>query len=182
MPGAEINLIPEETYLAKEKEKKRKYSIFRLTILVASLAAAVILSAASYSFYLNRQAAEVKGKADIERQKIDRMRKREILLFWTKNKITSIQKILSTKPAYEKQLKTLDFVIGLLGEGVDMTDYSFGPQNVNFTILVSDSQVLEAFINRLLEENKNQPYFKTIKLNSVDSQKDGGYKLSLSAN
>lgn len=181
MPGKDINLIPEETYIAKEREKNLEKSILRSTVLLTFLSAIFILTALAYSFYLNSQATTTAKKIDVELQKIDQMRKREITLLRTRNKILGIQSILATRPLYEKQLKSLDFMVSFLNEGINMPNYSFNANNVNFEILAVNSDFIEKFVNNLLEENKNQPHFKFIRIESVDLQKEGAYKLSLTA-
>ena len=123
----------------------------------------------------------VKKKLDIEHGKIDKLRQKEILLIWIKNKILAIQNILSTRPLYEKQLRSLDFVTDLLGEGMSISLYSFSSQKVDFEILAFDSDAVKTFTDDLMEQNKDQSHFKMLKIESVELEKEGGYSLSFTA-
>lgn len=181
MPGREINLLPEETFLRRARERSRQKSIFRLTLLTAFVTALLISGAFSYSFYITRQATQVKQKAEMERKKIEQMRSREILLLWTKTKVLAIQKVWPSRSLYEDQLKALDLVSGLFTEGLTLSRYSFDGTKADFTMLAANSTIIEEFIDSLLQENERQSVFKSIGIKSLSLEKDGGYKLTFAA-
>lgn len=182
MPGREINLLPEQDFIDKEKEKVRQKSIFRFTLLATFLTALVISGAFIYSYYLNNQSVQIKRKIDVETQKIDRMRKKESLLLVIKTKLQAIQKVLSGRPLYETQLKSIDLIFSLLSNQLILSDYLVEGKNFEFTLTVSDSTVLEEFIDQLIAENNRDPLFASIHLQSVELEKKGGYKLHLKMN
>lgn len=181
MPSLNINLLPQEAFLEKEKEKHRQKSIFRFTFLVVMAATILILVAFGYSFYLKSQASSLQQKAEIERGKIEELRRREALLLWTKIKVLAIQQALSTRPLYAAQLKALDLITGLLPEGASLTDYLFNAQKVELTLLAPNSKSVEEFIDKLVEENDRQTLFKEATIKSFTLEKDGGYKFSITA-
>lgn len=179
MPGREINLLPEQDFIDKEKEKVRQKSIFRFTVLATFLTALVILGAFIYSYYLNNQSAQIKKRINVEMQKIERLRKKEILLLVIKTKLQAIQKVLSTKPLYETQLKAIDLIFSLLTDQLILSDYLVEGKNFEFTLTASDSTVVEEFIDQLIAENNRDPLFTSILLKSVELDKNGDYKLHL---
>lgn len=178
MPDREINLLPEETFFKRTRERSRQKSIFRLTLLMAFVTALLIFGAFSYSLYITNQAAQVKKKAELERKKIEQMRNREILLLWTKTKVLAIQKVLSSRSLYEVQLKALDSVAGLFTEGLTLSKYSFAGNKADFTVSAANSTLIEEFVNNLLQENEQQSLFKSITIKSLNLEEGGGYKLT----
>ena len=179
MDTREINLLPEETFLEKEKQKVRQKSAFRVTLIIFLISALVIGVAFSYSVYLTSQISSIRKKTDLEKQKIERMKKREILLLWTKTKVLAIQKILGTRPLYESQLSSMDLLENLSSEGIDVTEYSMTGSKVEFTVLTDNSSKVEEFVNRLLDENTKLSLFEMVQLRSVEFRaKENNYKLS----
>lgn len=180
MPTREINLLPQETQLEKEKEKRRRNVVFQFTILAVFFTSLFVLGAFLFSLYLKNQATTVQKKIGIERQKIERAKDREILLLWTKTKILGIQKILTARPLYESQLAALDLVMSLMKEGLFLSEYSFDGPEIKFLVLAQNSDELATLVNNLKARNEKETLFGTIIINSVDLQKTGGYKLSFS--
>lgn len=169
----EINLLPEETAEKKAKEKRVKTSVFTLTTSVIILGILLILGVFLYGYYLTRQATSLKEKISREEQKIGRQKEKEYLLLATKLKILSLQKILTTRPLYENQLKSFDLIGRLFADsGFVLVDYSFSGSEVSFNALSPNSSSVEKFVDSILKENNEERLLKSIKIKSFDLQRE----------
>ncbi|MDP3998166.1 MAG: hypothetical protein Q8P89_00925 [bacterium] len=178
MVGREINLLPETAFAKKTEEKRRQKSVFGITFVIVILSSVFIFGAFTYSLYLRNQDAAIEKKTQLEIKKISSQSEKVILLGWIKSNLSAAQQVLTSRPIYETQLKSLDFVTGLATTSASLVDYSSSGKAADFTVIAADSTATEDFISRLLDENKTEPVLRSVKIKSVVLQKEGQYKIS----
>lgn len=169
MAKREINLLPTQTRLAKEREQKLKKIILVLTLSILSLFFLLNLGLFFYGTNLKNQAVELSAKAKKQEGKIESFQNKERLIYATREKLATLAKIFTTLAVPEENLKE---ILALLPVGATLESFSQDSQELTVAVLTPDAQTLGEFLKSLTNKDK----FSEVKINALNRRGQGGYK------
>ncbi|MBI4100330.1 hypothetical protein HY439_01180 [Candidatus Microgenomates bacterium] len=178
MDRKEINLLPEQAILKREKEKKKQRSLYGLTSVLISLTIIFMIAAFVYSFYLGREAKALTSKIDQEKTKIERNKKKEELLFFTKNKTLALNKILSSRPLHQKRLDSLEMLYSFLPAGSQIDSFVASERIIKITIHFPNSDTIKEFVEKTTDKTTLESLFGNVTISSLAKEKENAsYKV-----
>lgn len=175
MAAKNINLLGEERVLSPDVQRARKTlktgtSIFMVIFFLVVSAIFVM------SLYISNQLEATSRAVTSERARIKALEKNEGAYVLLKQKAVSLVQIMSNRYPF---IPLIEFMRQLTGEEAAIHALRLRESGeTEVVVSVANSQVLDRFINELLDESANR--FTRIELRTLHSTNDGRYDATLS--
>lgn len=172
----EINLLPSEEKIVKTYTSlQKKLKIVSTVVLVIT----GIFTSATLIFYmlLINEKAKLVSQIEASSTKINSFKAKEELIFVTKGKVTTANKILSGRVNYPVFLKNLS---DLIPEGIYFTDVRFNPEKIAFVGKAKSSIDMAGLISSLVS-TKGSEILNNISIDSLNADEKGFYAFGITA-
>lgn len=171
-----INLLPPEVR-AQEKKKARFYMIQAIGVVVTLVM--IFLSSLTVALRIlqNRNIASYKVRLASAEQKVSSLKSAEESLFLLKNRLAVIGANLGVS---SKQSATFILIDKLIPVSVAVSAINVETSGeVTLTVLVPDSEILDALVNNLTMKENNGGNISKVSVESLNRGKDNFYRVAL---
>lgn len=170
MPALGINLLPKEKATPQQKKVVAKITGVFIGILI--LYVLIVAGLFSYGSYLSIQGDSVKKQTAETETQIKNAQKKEILELALKNRMTEVNKIITSRTSYSNYLEKLQ---NLAPQGTNFGSFEFKKGMIS---AVGSSANVVA-VNNFIANLKKETMFSDILLGGLGRGKNGQYNFSL---
>ncbi len=171
-----INLLPPEVR-AQEKKKAKFYMIQVIGVVVTLVM--IFLSSLTVALRIlqNRNIASYKVRLASAEQKVSNLKSAEESLFLLKNRLAVIGANLGVS---SKQSAIFILIDKLIPVSVAVSAINVETSGeVTLTVLVPDSEILDALVNNLTTKENNEGNISKVSVESLNRGKDNFYRVAL---
>ena len=176
MPKIAVNLLPAE-FITEQLKNAKFYKVQSAGIAIVMLMIFLSSVTVALRFLQSQKLSQLQTQITASEEKISNLKSTESSLFLLKNRLTTINKYL-TSPSQQAQMYKL--IMSLLPSSVSISSISVDRSaQVLVSATTADADSLDLLITNLTQEESNEDKIAQVSLENVNRGRDGIYRISL---